>query len=716
MIAAPAPPSTPLDAANQLMTRVGTILTLRDLMPALVSAVATLTNAERATLLLVDDNAVLQAHAMSGDQALSSARLRTLAFSTYNRDADPMIAAWKRGASYRSIVQPTSETPETDAEKADNAHTTQFVFLADDLILALQLAPFVSAPLMRGETWIGALLIDAPTDKTQPDDTAAAILSALAPVAVITLENARLYTQTKTELQATNDELKILSQIDRELSDTIILDHVFDMTLDWSIRYTNAQAALLALYDADKDELRITRDLGYTMTSEVIAQLQDADGGIAHRVARTERAEIIPDVSTDPDYVMLAVNMRSHMSVPVLRQEKVIAVISVETKRLNGFSEDHQRFVEKLAVRAGVAIDNARLFADSVREREKLTHILSSVADVVIVVGYDDRLILVNQSAISAFRLYTDRIYIDESFGRIFGETTLHPVYQQAKHSQHTLSQEIKIGQRTYFASLSVLERIGWIIVMHDITPLKETEQLKSELLATVSHDLKQPLSIMNGYIELMQIQRRLDEVGMNYSNIVLRSIENMRRLIDDLLDFAKIETGIQIKPRAVRIGNVIDDCLQSIRPLAALKAMVIQSEIGSDLPVVAGDADRLHQIFNNLISNAVKYTPPEGRVRIWAERRTMGLCIAVQDTGIGISPEDQARIFDRFFRVRRTETETIEGTGLGLAIVKRLVELHSGQIGVESRLGEGTTFYVTLPIYQPDPTPISALPVPSES
>jgi signal transduction histidine kinase len=455
------------------------------------------------------------------------------------------------------------------------------------------------------------------------------------------------------------------------------------------------------LYDEAKDEMKLSYAIGYTMPMEQLADIIESDGGIAQRVARSGFAEVIPDVSADHDYVMLASEIRAHMSIPVRREEKVIAVIAVESRRLNNFTDQHQQFVEKLAVRAGVAIDNARLFADSVREREKLSHILGSIADVVIVVGYDDRLILVNQSAIAAFKLYTDRNYIDEVFSRIFGDTSLNDVYQQAKRLGYTLSREIELHGRTYYSSLSQLENIGWIVVMHDITPLKETEQLKSELLQTVSHDLKQPLSIMNGYIELMQIQNRLDETGMRYSNAVLRSIENMRRLIDDLLDFAKIETGIQLKLRPVSMFQIINDCVQAISPMAESKAMIVEVDVTSSTPPVHGDPDRLHQIFSNLIGNAVKYTPPEGKVRIRADVREGGLVVAIEDTGIGIAPEDQAKIFDRFYRVRRIETETIEGTGLGLAIVKKLVDLHQGNIGLESRLGEGTTFYVTLPITQ---------------
>jgi signal transduction histidine kinase len=141
-------------------------------------------------------------------------------------------------------------------------------------------------------------------------------------------------------------------------------------------------------------------------------------------------------------------------------------------------------------------------------------------------------------------------------------------------------------------------------------------------------------------------------------------------------------------------------ECADNIMPAIQMKNMQLIADVPESLLPVRGDRKYLSQIFSNIISNAVKYTPPEGTIRVWVEQRGGGLCVFIHDNGLGISPEDQAHIFDRFYRVRRPETDSIEGTGLGLAIVKRLVELHDGQIGLESRLGEGSTFYITLPIY----------------
>jgi two-component system phosphate regulon sensor histidine kinase PhoR len=671
-----------LRAAHALSQRVGTLLDLEKLQGQLVLAVAELTASERAVLLLLDEeNAVLRIAADLAGQSTTDQPF----FSVFALHGDPVLTAWMDGQPHGTNCRQLGEN-------------SPLKWLCE----TLQIEGLYGVPLMDDDKVIGILMMAAGHGSEGFTDEQREILRALAGSAAISLRNARQYSETVKELAAKNVELGILNQIDRELTDTIKLNHVFDMTLDWAIRYTNAQAATLALYNQEKDELQFVYDIGYPISPEQLAMIRStSSGGIALRVARSGYAETVPDVMADNDYLLISNNIRSHMSVPVMREDRVIAVISVESRKLNAFTDDHQAFVQKLAVRAGVAIDNARLFADSVREREKLSRVLSSTADVVIVVGDDDEVILLNPSAIAALRLYPDQNYVGRDFTQVCEDTDLLPVYQRAKRSGQGLVQEVSMpNKRPYHANLSRLEKVGWIIVMHDITPVKEIDQLKSELIATVSHDLKQPLSVMNGYIELLQMQQRLDEVGMHYTQIVLRSIENMRHLIDDLLDFARIESGLQIQVQPVVLGELVRRCVESIAPIANSKAMELKSEIAPTLPPVAGDPQRLSQVFNNLVSNAVKYTPPEGKVRVWAEQRDGTIRIAVQDNGLGISPEDQARIFDRFYRVRRAETENIEGTGLGLAIVKKLVEAHKGDIGLESHLGEGSTFYVTLPIY----------------
>ncbi len=669
-----------LQAANALTIRIGKVLSLKAAVSELARFTRELAHCERVVVLIADDENATLSIAAIADEDNSEVES---SFSIYHQN-DPVIDAWLQHRSYRSVP----------GEVTDQSPLQPF-------LQALGMDGFYSLPLHNSETLAGVILADNPSNRVPITSDARDLIDGIQVNAEIACANARLYTETVTELDARMRELETMRQIDRELSDTIRLQRVFDLTLDWAQRYTLAQSASLSLYNEASDELRFVADMGYEGGVDEATTLRASYGGIALRVARSGHAELIPDVSTDSDYIAVSSVIRAHMSVPVMREDRVIAVITLESRRLNAFTDEHLGFVAKLAARAGVAIDNARLYSESVREREKLSHILSEIADIVIVIGEDDRMVLINQSAIAALSLHPDGSYVGRPFSEALSDTPLLPVIQQATSSGQIMLEEITINDgRSYYAELSPHPDIGWIIVMHDITPLKQTDELKRELVATVSHDLKQPLSVMNGYLELLQMSQKLDIRGENFAQMIGRSIEHMRHLIDDVLDLAKIESGIELEVQAVLVDKLIQECIDEVKPLAESKAMQIDLTMSDSLPQIAGDPERLQQIFSNLVGNAVKYTQAQGRVKVSVERLDRSLRFMVKDNGIGISPEDQARIFDRFYRVRRPETENIEGTGLELAIVKKLIEAHHGQIGLESGLGEGTTFYVTLPIY----------------
>lgn len=663
-----------LQAAHHLTVQLGVILDFEPLVNRLAAELRQMCDCERALVLVADaENGILSTAAASPTDSLRLASL-----SIYGDH--PATRHWLMGETYRPAPGDPSlyGIPFSDS--------------------------YLSAPLMVNGSLYGVVLVENPTSgapiETEIDD----LLAAVAVSAAIALHNACQHTQIVETLDAKMLELRILNQIDRELSDTIRLEHVFDMTLDWAMRYTNANAGSLALYDSADDQLRFVADLGYDTAADKLAFIRSTlGGGIASRVARSAYAELVPDVAADKDHVAVSSVMRSHMSVPVLREDRVIAVIALESRQLNAFTETHMRFVEMLAARAGVAIDNARLYADAIIQQRKLSHILSEIADGVIVVGEDERIILINQSAIASLRLPADAAYIGQHFSSAFHNMELLGMFRRAVQAGQKLVGEVTFpNERIYYVDIAPRTGIGWILVMNDVTPMKQTDQLKRDLIATVSHDLKQPLGVMQGYLDLLQMSQKLDARGENYSRMIERSIRNMRQLIDDLLDLARIDAGIALEVRPVSIRQVLDDCMESMLPLARAKSIEIAVDIAPNLPDVAGEPARLQQIFMNLISNGIKYTPANGHVWVSVERAdSYALRVTVRDDGFGIAPEDQARIFDRFYRVRRPENDGIEGTGLGLAIIKKLVDAHGGEIGLESYLGEGSTFFVTLPIYQ---------------
>ena len=671
---------------QEMILSVGTVLDLDTLLGQLAARVVESLPCDRCLVLTLDDeNLALRFGALRTMPQVSAetTQFENFDFALYSAEAHAVIDAWMAG-------QAQHLTPETvTTHRALNW-----------LMSALQTQQMYSVPLTGTNQLIGVLLVDNP-HSTQPlTPELESRLKTLASAGAVTMQNARIYSKTVHQAETHLRELTILRQIDRELNDTIEPQHVFQMTLDWALRFTNAHAASVALYDQDTDELRVMVTYGYDIEQEQLAILRMEQGGIAHRVARSAHAEVIPDTMMDKDFIQGTSLTRSQMSVPVMREDRVIAVITVESKKLNGFADEQLDFVEKLATRAGVAIDNARLFDETAREREKLSHILNNIADVVIVFGLDERLILINPAAVSALRIYPHEVYQGQKFQDVVMNTAVIDAYMRARTSGDPIVEEVQMNNdRTFHMNLIRQENVGWIIVMHDITPFKEMDQLKSELIATVSHDLKQPLAVMNGYIELLLMHRQFDTTGINFLDMVRRSIQNMRQLIDDLLDLAKIETGIHLNLQSLELKDLVEECRDALQPSVLNKALELAIDIPPDLPPLLADRARLHQILMNLIGNAVKYTQPEGWVRVMAESRDKIIRIAIQDNGMGISPEDQAHIFERFYRVRRPETDSIDGTGLGLAIVKSLVEAHKGKISLESRLGEGTTFFLTLPV-----------------
>lgn len=247
----------------------------------------------------------------------------------------------------------------------------------------------------------------------------------------------------------------------------------------------------------------------------------------------------------------------------------------------------------------------------------------------------------------------------------------------------------------------------GAILVLHDITELRRLEGVRQEFVANVSHELRTPLTSIRGYLETV-LEGALEEkeIGRSFLEIAFRHAERMGRLLDDLLDLSNLEVGrVRLRIEAVSLAETAEAALSALGPQAARKGVELRCEVLEALPPVLADRDRLSQILINLIDNAVKFTPTGGWVRLKArllpangqQGRSL-LEVSVEDTGCGISPKDLPRLTERFYRVDKARSRELGGTGLGLSIVKHLVQLHGGELAVDSWLGQGTRFRFTLP------------------
>jgi signal transduction histidine kinase len=231
---------------------------------------------------------------------------------------------------------------------------------------------------------------------------------------------------------------------------------------------------------------------------------------------------------------------------------------------------------------------------------------------------------------------------------------------------------------------------------------VQEANRLKSEFVTLVSHELRTPLTAITGYAELL-LEGRGGHVTLAQGEslgVVKRNAERLVALIDDLLDLARLEAGkIELQRRPLKLIDLIQEVARMLRPQLEARGQVLTLDLAEALPAVWGDTARVTQILTNLFANAHKYTPAGGRIAITARGESGRVRVAVQDTGVGLAPEDQAQLFTPFFRAQHDATQGVGGTGLGLAITRALVELHSGAMTVTSVLGQGSTFSFTLPV-----------------
>ena len=244
---------------------------------------------------------------------------------------------------------------------------------------------------------------------------------------------------------------------------------------------------------------------------------------------------------------------------------------------------------------------------------------------------------------------------------------------------------------------------IGRIIALRDVTRERELDKMKTEFISVVSHELRTPLTSIKGYTDLLisGAAGETSEIQREFLGIIQSSTTRLSNLINDILDISRIESGrIEIKHEPIDYRKIVADTLRLMRAAADEKHVVMDASLPESIPPVRGDTDKVTQVLTNLVSNAIKYTPAGGWVKVLLEVEddtTVTTCVA--DSGIGIAPEDEKKLFQKFFRADNSSTREAGGTGLGLVIAKSIVELLGGAIWVESEVGRGSRFYFTLPL-----------------
>ncbi len=339
-------------------------------------------------------------------------------------------------------------------------------------------------------------------------------------------------------------------------------------------------------------------------------------------------------------------------------------------------------------------------------EKAELQATLSTMVEGVLVVDADSRVRLVNASLQRQFEL--DAPAVGRTALEVFRNVSLQKLIDQVLSDQPVSAQEMTFfgdEERVFDVTAARLRNggarpRGAVVVLHEITRIKRLERVRREFVANASHELRTPLSVIRGYVETLLEEPPPDPAtARGFLHTMDRHVRRLETLLRDLLSISELESQqARLTFESVALPELAADVAAELERLAGTKNIAIALDLPPDLPPARGDAHRLHQVLTNLMDNALKYTAPGGWVRVTGEARSGELVVGVHDNGPGIASEHLTRIFERFYRVDKARSREVGGTGLGLSIVKHIVQAHGGRVWAESRLGEGSSFYFTLP------------------
>lgn len=329
-------------------------------------------------------------------------------------------------------------------------------------------------------------------------------------------------------------------------------------------------------------------------------------------------------------------------------------------------------------------------------ERVKLEAIISNIQDGVIVMDDRQNILLINRAVREIFHLGDEPqagralrdVIVNEDLDALLTRSSNGPL------KYHEINFD---DGRVFNAQYTPIPKIGSAITMQDISYLKELDRLKSDFIHTVSHDLRSPLTAILGYTELVERTGPLNQTQQEFLLRLQGSVQHVTSLINDLLDLGRMEAGFDTRRESVRIENVLKYTLDVFDAHVRKKKIKLTTEIADGVRALRANPIRIRQMLDNLVGNAVKYTPSEGSVKVGLFMQDEQIVLRVEDTGPGIPADEQNRVFEKFYRASN-RPESVEGSGLGLAIVKSIVDSHQGRVWVESNPPAGSTFVVLLP------------------
>ena len=336
-------------------------------------------------------------------------------------------------------------------------------------------------------------------------------------------------------------------------------------------------------------------------------------------------------------------------------------------------------------------------FTELHRRQEEMSTLVASLTDGLIAADARGDIVTCNPAARRLLRLPASGSL--PPLSQLFHDKAARDIVRDLMAGRDVESRELALGGRALLVTGRALPDGGTLLVLRDISDLRRLEAVRRDFVANVSHELKTPLTSIAGYAETLAAEAAAGSQAKQFAETILANARRMQRLVDDLLDLSRIESGgWQPAPAVVDIAAAAQEAFTPFADRATAAGVSFEAAVPTEAAHVVADPEALREIFTNLFDNALRHTPRGGKLRVAAELVDGGIAVAVSDTGSGISSEHLPRIFERFYRVDPGRSRSQGGTGLGLAIVKHLVEAHGGRVTAESTLGQGTTIRTTFP------------------
>jgi PAS domain S-box-containing protein len=623
----------------------------------------------------------------------------------------------------------------------------------------------LAVPLLRQGQALGTILVRR-TDVRPFEQKYVALLQTFADQAAIAIENARLFNETKEALERQTATAEVLNVISRSTTD---LQPVLDKIVETAARLCQAEFALI--FKVDEGVFRVAA--ANNTEADFIRYMQGHPftidrGTLTGRVILEGRTVHIEDSVSDSEYTFREGQKigryRTMLGVPLKREGAIIGNIALMRAEVKPFTEKQIELVTAFADQAVIAIQNVRLFEEvQARSREveaaraRLTEAIEAVSEGFALYDRDDRLVIANNMFRRLYHPFSDDVRPGVTFSELCdrvlqGELVVSAREQGAEWKRRRLDLhhnpsgpfEYQLADGRWMKTSERHTADGGLVGIYtDITELKrreaeladmvgklglmrdqamEASTAKSRFLANMSHELRTPLNAIIGITEMLR-EEAADAKLTDFAeplDRVQRAGKHLLQLINDVLDLSKIEAGkTELHVETVPVAGLVRDLAATAAPLADKNGNRLVLDVAGDVGAIEADALRLKQVLLNLLSNAAKFTE-KGTVTLRAAPAARdgrpGVAFAVSDTGIGMTPEQVAKVFEEFTQADSSTTRKYGGTGLGLAISKRLVGMMGGAIQVESAAGKGSTFEVWLPAASTMETAAPAAPAPARA